>query len=67
MKVQKEVRFQPVIIILETPEEVEHALNMCELCSESLGKDSFSQFCRNLRNRIRDAMGGGKLTQKKRT
>lgn len=65
MKVQKEVRFQPVTILLETPDEVEHFLSMCELCSESLGKDSFSQFSRGLRDRVREAMGARKALQRK--
>lgn len=65
MKVQKEVIFQPVIIVLEKSEEVENFLKMCELCSESLGKDSFSQFSRTLRDRVRDAMGARKPPQRK--
>ena len=61
MKVQKEIRFQPVIIMLEKEDEVEKFLKMCDVCSESLGEDSFSQFCRNLRGKGREAICARKV------
>lgn len=65
MKVQKEVRFQPVVIVLETRDEVVHLLEMAETCKESLSKDNFSQFSASLANRIRDAMGEMQVPRKK--
>ncbi len=66
--VQREFIFQPIRILLKNENEAEHFLAMCELCSESLGKDSFSQFSRSLREKVREAMGArGTLRSKRRT
>ncbi len=64
--VRVELIFQPISIRLKNPEEVDHFLAMCDLCSESLGKDSFSQFCRILRDRIKEAMGKRKYHEAKK-